>query len=149
MLVRLCPADEDEVADLLKAGHMESRYRNRPYDEARARAVLRVFLENPATFARGALDADGRIVGVMLAELSQPLWWSSERVANMAVLYVRPENRGGAGLRLLLSFKAWAKGSRADVVSIGASSGIDEDRTAQLFGRLGFVRGATFWELEG
>lgn len=148
MLVRLCPADEDEVADLLKAGHTESRYRNRPYDEARARAVLRIFLANPATFARGALDADGRIVGVMLAELSQPLWWSSERVANMMVLYVRPENRGGAGLRLILSFKAWAKGSRADRAVIGLTSGIDSNRTSKLFQRLGFTQTGTAWEQE-
>lgn len=148
MLVRLCPADENEVADLLRAGHTESRYRDRPYDEARALAVLRIFLANPSTFARGALDADGRIVGVMLAELSQPLWWSSERVANMVVLYVRPEARGGAGLRLLRSFKDWARGSRADRAVLGITSGIGIERTNRLFERLGFSQTGTAWEQE-
>lgn len=148
MLVRLCPSDENEVADLLKFGHRESRYCDRAYDEDRARAVLRIFLSNPGTFARGYLDDEGRILGVMLAELSQPLWWSSERVANMAVLYVHPYARGRAGASLLRSFKKWAKGSRADVVAIGASSGIDEGKTSRLFGALGFVQRASFWELE-
>jgi hypothetical protein len=146
--IRLIPADLEEVCDLLRTGHAESRYRDRPYDETRARAVLQVFLSNPGTFARGVLGDDGRIGGVMLGEISQPLWWSRERVANMAVLYVRPDVRGRAGASLLRRFKAWAKAARADVVHVGISSGIDEARTGELFARIGFNRGITIWELE-
>lgn len=146
--IRLIPADLEDVCDLLRAGHAESRYRGRPYDEARARAVLQVFLSNPGTFARGVRGDDGRIGGVMLGEISQPLWWSRERVANMAVLYVRPDVRGRAGVRLVRAFVRWASASKVRRIILGLTSGIDEARAGRLFERLGFAARGVAWEME-
>lgn len=145
-MTRLTIDDLDQVATLLRAAHDETRYRTRPFNEARATKVLQAVLHSPALFARG-IHHDEQLVGLMIGEIADSLWWSSERIATSLALYVLPEHRG-RGAELVRAFLEWAKASGANHVTIGVTAGIDDERAGALLESFGLVRQAAAFEME-
>lgn len=82
-------------------------------------------------------EHDGKITGAIVG-FSQPLWFSTKRqVADLMFVAETP----GDGPALLREFIDWGWSVPGVVeVATAQSSGIDVDRTAVLYERMGFVR---------
>lgn len=66
--------------------------------------------------------------------------WSANEIAVDLVLYVSPSKRNGrAGLKLIREYEAWAKSRGVHQVRLSVVSGLDSDRTAELYERMGFT----------
>lgn len=144
--LRLVPTDLGAASDLLRQAHAESKYRTRRYDEARATVVLQSFLGNPKLFARGLFEGD-KLAGIMLGEVADSLWWSSELIATSMTLYVAPEHRG-RGFVLIRAFLRWAKLSGASRANIGVTAGIRDTMAGHLMIRLGLQQAGIAYEKE-
>lgn len=82
---------------------------------------------------------DGKLVGVSLTHKESPIY-SDDVVAECVVLYVHPEYRkGSVGVSLIKHLKKLAKAWEAKQVRLGVSSGIQTERTEQLYQRLGYT----------
>ena len=86
----------------------------------------------------GVIDDDYR--GFMIGACQQH-WYSTRRDAYEQLLYVGPEYRGGAlAVKLIKAFEAQAKHMGAVHVYAGATTGMNEERTLQLYERMGYTR---------
>ena len=88
-------------------------------------------------------DRGGRLSGTLLG-VAQEWWWCRKRVASDLIFFAE---RPGDGIAMLRAFVDWAW-SVPSVIDImpGTSSGIDIDRTDQLYERVGFRRiGSLFY----
>lgn len=84
----------------------------------------------------GVIDDDYK--GFMFGEVSEH-WYSSRIDAFEQLLYVAAPHRGTMlAPRLIKSFEALAKSRGAANVYAGATTGMDEDRTIELYKRLGY-----------
>lgn len=82
------------------------------------------------------------LVGFMIGFVGAP--WYSKRVEAMEqLLYVDPAVRGGTtAIRLIKEFEKLCKAKGAEVLSVGATTGIKEDRTVSLYERMGYTKGS-------
>jgi GNAT superfamily N-acetyltransferase len=81
----------------------------------------------------------GQIVGGVAAVMAQH-WASSGRYAHELALVVAPEARGRlVGLRLMRELVSWARRQGSPLLVAGASSGIDAERTQQIYRRVGLL----------
>ena len=87
-----------------------------------------------------ATNEKGVIVGFILGFCTEH-YFTTDKIANDLAVYVLPEFRGGSSvMRLIKGFTDWARSQGAKSVSLGISTGIDVERTAQLYEALGFKR---------
>jgi GNAT superfamily N-acetyltransferase len=79
-------------------------------------------------------EITGIMVGVVAPYLCGPEFYACD-----LILYVKPESRGTpAALSLVKEFEIWAKEMGAVEVMLGTSTGIDAEKTACLYERLGY-----------
>lgn len=137
MRVRLAiEADEENLAKMTRAAMAEAR----PwltYDEAKARATFRRYLDtaDPTIFV--AEDASG-LVGFMTASLNEFRMASGLFVLH-EVIWVRPEKRGTrAAARLMAALVAWSETLGAVEIIGGNDSNIRSDQCQRFMRRFGF-----------
>lgn len=137
------PAKETDlprILDLGEALHEESpRWRQLSFSHSRAEAFLRMCLTDP----RGVIfvaERDGVVVGG-IAGWAEQHWSSEDIVAQEISFFMAPEARGGlAATRLICALRAWAEIRGAKFLQAGTSTGLEPERTAGLYERLGFSR---------
>ena len=82
-------------------------------------------------------EHNGKITGLLLGA-AVPLWFSKSRSATDIVTYAETP---GDGYRMIRRFVKWAWNLPNVIeVTMAQSSGIDVDRTAQLYERVGLAR---------
>jgi GNAT superfamily N-acetyltransferase len=80
--------------------------------------------------------------GVMIGGIGNS-WYSRRREAHEQLLYVSPPHRGGLlAVRLIKAFEVVCREAGAEVIHAGASTGLSEDRTVNLYSRLGYSIGS-------
>lgn len=141
MIREATPTDIAALVALGRAMHDESpRWRRLEYDADKVTNTLRVLVVEPWGFVWVAEDADGQVVGGMVAAATAH-WSSSDLVACDLALFVAPAARGGlAPLRLLRAYRAWAHNVGAKLVQVGVTTGVHTDETVALMERCGFRR---------
>lgn len=129
-------ADIPEIIRLSEIMHQESRYRTLPYNGVKFAALLRQLIDSPAGMVAVA-EKNGDIVGA-IAGMVTDHYFADATISYELGLYVEKAHRGTmAGYRLAKEYIDWAKEKGADQIDMGITTGIDEERTGQLYERLG------------
>lgn len=130
--------DVPRIADIGAMMHAESpEYRDIEYDRDKVAQTMIGLIEHGVVFL---YESGGEIRGGVAGGLSE-FWFSRERIAGDFSLFVLPEHRQGMiAVRLVLAFKAWAKMRGARRVTMGITTGIHEEATAQLYLSTGMRR---------
>jgi GNAT superfamily N-acetyltransferase len=82
---------------------------------------------------------DDRLRGFMIGAVSTS-WYSNRVEGYEQLLYISPESRGGTlAVRLIKAFEDAMRDRGAKVLHVGASTGMQEDRTARLYQALGYT----------
>ncbi len=127
--------------------HAESDYRRFPFAIEKMASLFAALIDG-----RGCLfvaERDGASVGV-IAGYCEENWFTHAKVAGEYGLFVTPAARGGRhGIGLMRAFRTWAAEQGADQVMVGITTGVDTERTAALYERLGFHRTGILFELKG
>lgn len=93
-------------------------------------------------------ENDGVVVGG-IAGTATPHWSSDDILAHEASFFMLPEARGSmAAVRLISALQAWGEMRGAKWLHAGTSTGLDPERTAGLYERLGFTRCAIGLEID-
>lgn len=133
--------DIDEAIRLARRSWAESHFARLPFDEAKLRANLAAMIARPQSYncALLARREDGVLAGY-LAGTVEEYFFSRERVATVAFLFVDPPQRGGlAAVKLILAFRRWALNRGAAELRVGVASGVAVERTGGFLRRLGFT----------
>ena len=137
------PATMDDLPRIIELGellHKESpRWARLTFSRVRAADFISrlILSEWGCVFVA---EVDGVVVGG-IAGTALPHWSSDDILAQEASFFMLPEARGSmAAVRLISALTAWAKMRGAVWLHAGTSTGLDPERTAGLYERLGFSR---------
>jgi len=137
------PATMDDIDRLIDLGeilHKESgRWSRIPYVRDRVKATMKTIIpgEKGAVFVS---EKDGVIVGG-IAVYADRHWSSDAVIAQEISFFMLPEHRGSFdAARLVCAMRAWAERKGVAWLECGTSTGVDPERTAKLYERLGFKR---------
>jgi len=144
-------ANHEDIGALLDLGealHQESpRWSRIGFNRAKTAEFLASLILAPTGLVLVA-ERDGEIYGGILA-MAVPHWCSDDVVAQEVSLFVRPDARGHmAAKELIRRMCAWAKDMGAVWLQAGSSTGVDPERTAQLYEHMGFKRCVIGLEVE-
>ncbi len=129
-------ADLPRLLALGKRLHNKSPYPDVPIDVLTCGATLGQCINSAFGFAMVAMHK-GKITGFMLGA-AVPLWFSKKRSATDFITYAETP---GDGYRMLKTFVRWAWSIENVVeITLAQSSGIDVERSAKLYERLGLKR---------
>ena len=130
--------DLDLLLDLAVAMHAESpRYSKLEFSAEKMINLFVQLIEREQSFIL-VIERDNILIGLICAMISEH-FFSHDLVANDLLVYVLPEHRGGSLAKTMLNmYVAWAKANGAKLIQAGISTGINLDRTAQLYESLGF-----------
>ena len=119
--------------------HKESPvFKHSSFDDKTVVDLLSLSLKSPSDVCVLVNETDGEITGGIIA-FAYKNWFGPERVASDLALFVTPDKRGGVvAARLVNQYEKWAKSVGCSEVTIGVSTGVNTDRTALLFQRLGY-----------
>lgn len=133
-------ATAEDIPALIALGramHAESpRFSRLPYSPERTANTINFLIAHGVVLIA---ERGGQAVGMMGGMVAPQPFLDSLHGVELAV-YVSPEHRGRTGMRLIKSFEAWAFDRGADEISLGISTEVDAERTAQLYERLGYRR---------
>ena len=133
------PATIDDLPAILELGgrmHMESRFRNLPFDLTKVAGVFSSLIEGAGLVL--VAEMHGRVVGGIAAMVVEH-WFSTVKVAQDFALFIEPEHRGSMlAVRLLARYEAWAREQGATAVEMGINTGVHVEQTAKLFELRGF-----------
>jgi GNAT superfamily N-acetyltransferase len=140
--------DLDRILDLGELLHKESpRWSRLSFNRAKAAEFIAQLIIGPAGVVFLA-EQDGLVVGG-IAGMSAAHWSSDDVVAQEVSFFMAPEARGSmVAVRLILALQAWGEIRGAKWLQAGTSTGLDPERTAGLYERLGFSRCAIGLEIE-
>jgi RimJ/RimL family protein N-acetyltransferase len=147
-MVNLRPATLDDLGALVtlaQAMHDESpRFSRYTFEAARLHYTLESVLEMGAKGCMVVGESDGEIVGAMVA-MSFPHFACDVLQAGDIGLFIAKAHRGGTlAARLVRSYLAWAASIKAEP-TISINTGVDVERTGQLFAALGAKQSGTNW----
>jgi GNAT superfamily N-acetyltransferase len=118
--------------------HESPRFAGLSYSQERCHALLAGLSASPHGLALVA-EQGGEIVGMLLGLVSKH-FFSDDLTASELVVYVRPQARGGsAAVKLVRQFEAWATDLGVADITLGVSTEVHADRTAQFYQRLGYA----------
>ncbi|HDL7723246.1 TPA: GNAT family N-acetyltransferase [Yersinia enterocolitica] len=144
------PATIDDIPALVALGarmHRESRYVTFSFDEDKC-AALAVSLINAEFGVVLVVEESDQLVGWVAGGIGEQ-YFSHERMAFEYGVFIAMEHRGGtAGYRLVKAFIEWAKNHGARVINMGITTGVHEERTGELYQRLGLARTGSLYSLE-
>jgi len=147
--MQIRPAKFDDIKQivpfLVEANALTST-KNVPVDEPTLRKTLQQVVNTPGNQAFLSFDED-TLTGI-IAGVSNQIWFSKKKQVVDLVFYVSPEHRGH-GFYLARRYLAWAKNVKGAVeVYLGVTSGLDTDRTDDLYSKLGLTRVGSSYRLE-
>jgi GNAT superfamily N-acetyltransferase len=139
MLRRATREDIVEMVELGRRMHAESpRLSRLNYSITKVTELIVSLIESEHGFAHVAV-VKGEIVGAALAVIAEE-WYSWDLVANELAVFVLPTQRGALiAAQLIREMDAWAH-SKTKVLQCGTTTGLEPERTAKLYERLGFSR---------
>ncbi|MDA5520839.1 GNAT family N-acetyltransferase [Yersinia kristensenii] len=144
------PATMDDIPALVALGarmHRESRYASFPFDEDKC-SVLAANLINAEFGVVLVVEECSQIVGWVAGGVGEQ-YFSHERMAFEYGVFIDTAYRGGtAGYRLVKAFIEWAKNHGAVVINMGITTGVHEERTGELYQRLGLARTGSLYSME-
>ena len=136
--------DFEAVAQLLLKMQSESpHYSQYEPNEDFLAGVFSLML-TPSGFGK-VVVINNQLVGIMLGCMTMVNFVKAS-AATEIVLYVDKENRNGSiGVKLIKLFEQFAALNNADVISVGVSAEIDDDRACNFYTKLGYVpKGRSF-----
>lgn len=131
-----------DIPALLELGalmHQESIYASYDFDRAKVEGLM-LALINSRYGILFVSEEDGVIHGGFMGAIS-PHWFGNDMVASDCALFLAPEHRSGrTGIRLVQHYiqQAQAKGARQ--ITLSNSTGVQVERVAGLFERMGFFK---------
>jgi hypothetical protein len=130
------PADYKDIVELGRDIHKESCYHILDYDTDKFLSFLMGIQQNKSMLAMVAFSEE-KLVGIIIATCYQP-YFSNDTVSSDVLTYVAAEHRGSlAFFKLVACYIAWAKSNNARMIFLQTSTGINFDKTAKLYRRLG------------
>ncbi|EMG5747239.1 GNAT family N-acetyltransferase [Yersinia enterocolitica] len=144
------PATIDDIPALVALGarmHRESRYVTFSFDEDKC-AALAVSLINAEFGVVLVVEESDQLVGWVAGGIGEQ-YFSHERMAFEYGVFIDTAYRGGtAGYRLVKAFIEWATNHGARVINMGITTGVHEERTGELYQRLGLARTGSLYSME-
>lgn len=133
----------DDLPRILVLGellHQESpRWSRLSFNRAKAGHLIASLIMEPHGVVFVA-ERDGVVVGG-IAGMATPHWSSDDIVAQEVSFFMDPGARGNMmAVRLICALMAWGEKRGAKWLQAGTSTGLDPERTAGLYERLGFSR---------
>ena len=93
-----------------------------------------------------SITGDGKVAGMLWATCSPFQMWSSDWIATDQIVYVKPDYRGTShGMALIKHYERWAKELGASEVRLSIASGIHEDKTGELYKKIGYSHLGTIY----
>ena len=137
------PATMDDLPRIIELGellhHESPRWARLSFSRVRAADFISRLILNDWGCVFVA-EKDGVIVGG-IAGTALPHWSSDDILGQEASFFMLPEARGSmAAVRLISALVAWGEMRGAKWMHAGSSTGLDPERTAGLYERLGFSR---------
>lgn len=133
--------EERDIAELVQIGHSmakESDYANDGYDFDKAEDLLEQVVRLPSFYGAVSVGEAGDIRGMFVAILTEH-FFSNNTIATDLFLYVKPDYRGKRdGYQLIMGYLDWCKEVQADTICMGITTGINEEKTSELYKKLGF-----------
>ena len=128
--------DGSEGIRLSRLMHDESpRFRSHTMDIAKIGHLIIYLINSGGAFVA---EEDGQLVG-MLAGIVSEDFFGPDKVATDLIVYMIPEKRAsGAGLHMIKMFERWAISQGATEICLGVSTGINTERTVQVYERFGY-----------
>lgn len=139
---QVCTEDALDIVELLRILRIESpEYNYVDDDPAFVSSNLGTLIHNGTMKGVVAMQ-EQTLVGFMIGFVGAP--WYSRRVEAMEqLLYVEPTWRGSTvAPKLIWGFENICREAGAAVLSVGASTGMAEDRTVKLYERMGYTKGS-------
>lgn len=132
------PGDTETILRLARAMHAESWYRDLDFDEGAVLRLLDACQTNDDLVAFLAVDPAHGVVGFFCGAVTQH-FFGRDRYACDLALYVAPEFRNGfAARRMIAAYEAWCRIKRVSEIHIGVSTGMNEERIARFYQKLGY-----------
>lgn len=137
-------ADVPALIELGTQMFMESRYNTSPFSPEKCAALACSLIDAPAGIVL-VEESGGQIAGWLAGGIGEQ-WFSHELMAFEYGLFIAPAQRGGsAAFRMVKMFIRWARDNGASVINMGITTGVHEQRTGELYERLGLVRVGTLF----
>ncbi|MEQ6971039.1 GNAT family N-acetyltransferase [Pectobacterium polaris] len=144
-------AIKEDIPALVLLGmrmHHESSYRNVSFNVEKCAGLADQLIESEYGAVLVA-EKDGVIIGWMAGGIA-PFWFSHDRMAFEYGVFIDADHRGGsAGYRLVKEFVRWAKERDVVEIRMGITTGVHEDRTGDLYQRLGLQRTGSLYSMGG
>ena len=148
MIIR--PITIDDIPALIGIGrkvHQESEYNVMSFNPQKCELLCHSIITNPDMFGRVTVK-EGVIIGVVVAGVC-PTYFSDELNASDLLVYVLPEYRGTrAFFMLCIEYIAWAKIMGARLIFLRNSTGIEPEKTGNLYQRMGFQHIGGIYRME-
>lgn len=127
--VKLCRMLSDEAP----------AYRNKGFNEEKTRALITAFAEWRENLVCYVVDNEGEIVGILgLVIMDSPT--HDYKYATDVGFYIKREYRGSpAAVRMIRAAETLAKTLGASEINIGASSGINMEKTVYMYEKMGYT----------
>ncbi|WP_158785146.1 GNAT family N-acetyltransferase [Pantoea sp. BAV 3049] len=143
-------ATRDDIPALIELGtlmFMESRYASSPFVPEKCAQLARELIDAPAGCVLVA-EEGGKVVGWLGGGIGEQ-WFSHALQAFEYGVFIAPAHRGSsAAYRLVKTFTDWARDNGASVINMGITTGVHEERTGDLYARLGFTRTGLLYSRE-
>lgn len=137
MIRRATPDDLPRLLELAALMHAESRFRVYRFVPEKVEALLAQAIEGALPGVVFVAERDQVVVGGAIG-LCTEQWFSDQLVAQDLAIFMDPRHRGGmAAARLIAAFVEWAGAQGAVTTELGINTGVEVERTALLYGRLG------------
>ncbi len=130
--------DLDQIMALGTQFHQESRYAVFGYDNVKTRMFFQTIIENKDGMFL-VYDTPNGIIGGMVG-WAEKMYFGHDIVLSDFALFVSKDRRGQiAGASLIKAYIEYGKKIGAHEIILSNSSGIDRDRIAKLYERLGLT----------
>lgn len=134
-------ATHTDVPDLIELGammHAESpRFRRLTFRPDKLEAMARPLMDSGIVLLA---EDRGRVVGMIIGAVIEQFFTDAKTAVDVAT-YVAPSHRGGPWfVKLIKAFEDKAEDLGAAEITFGISSGVQTERTAQLYEKMGYRR---------
>lgn len=136
---KLTREDALELLELGKYLHGESRYKDTKYNVQTIWNLLNMISQYPERYQISYYkNKENKIIGFFIGQVTLE-YFTGNIIASDLGMYVLPEYRGSRiFLRLLQSFEDWAKSTGAKKIILYHSTGINPEKSKNLFPKLGY-----------
>lgn len=128
------PAKHSDVPRLIELGtllHDTSNYRAMAYCPDKSAAFLHELINGQGVVF--VAEVRGEVVGGMAGAVTDQ-WFSNDLIAYDYSLFVEPSKRNGViAVRLIQTFKEWAKLKGAKQIYMGIGTGVSVEGTTRLY----------------